>query len=356
MIINGYLSKVVRILFLLYDKNDLIERRNIMVIQNSSNMIKPSGSSRGAYSNLNLYFQEVVNCYYKHTSEISLKDSTVSTRANAGARFLLFLQEKSIKSFTDITESDVIDYLRQGRSGVPYGRSHRFSLCSFLNEISSEYHECLIVMNWIPKIRATRKNIQYLSEEEIKKIRNVCSPEYEGLSLCTKAVGNLLLYNGLRACDIATIQLEDINWNDDVLHVIQNKTGIPLTLPLMTIVGNALFDYITKERNSDQRTLFVRKDGIAFQSIDVSYLASQIFRSASIRQNKGDRKGTHIFRHHVATKLLENNVSRPVISQILGHTNPSSVEIYLSADMNHLRDCALDISEYPIDWGRFENV
>lgn len=327
-----------------------------MVIQNSNKSVKPHGSFRGAYSKLNLYFQNAVNYYYEHTNGLFLKDSTVIVRANAGTRFLLYLQENQIGCFGDIKESDVIGHLLKNKYGLPYGRSHRFSLCSFLNEISSEYPECLIIVNWIPKIRATRKNIQYLTEEETEKIKMVCSPEYEGLSLRTKAVGNLLLYTGLRACDIASIQLEDIDWNVNVLYVTQNKTQIPLALPLTNIIGNSLFDYIAKERNSNQTALFIRNDGAPFQSNNVAYSALQIFKAAVIRQRKGDRKGTHIFRHHIATRLLENNVSRPVISQILGHSNPSSIETYLSADMHHLRECALDISEYPVNWEVFDHA
>lgn len=61
MMTRGFIFKIVHILFLLYDKNDLIERRNIMVIQTSNNMIKPIGLIRGAYSKLYCCFQEVVN-------------------------------------------------------------------------------------------------------------------------------------------------------------------------------------------------------------------------------------------------------------------------------------------------------
>ena len=327
-----------------------------MVIQNSNESINPSGSFRGAYSKLNLYFQNAVNCYYKNTNQLFLKDSTVMVRASVGAKFLLFLQENQIGCFSDIKESDVIGHLQNNKPGLPYSRSYRFQLCGFLTEISTEYPECMIIVNWIPKIRESRKNIQYLTEEEIEKIKKVCSPEYRGLSLRAKAVGNLLLYTGLRACDIASIQLEDIDWNAEILYVTQDKTQIPLTLPLINIIGNSLFDYITQERNSNQTALFIRNDGVAFHSNDVAYSVVQIFKAAVIRQKKKDRKGTHIFRHHIATRLLENNVSHPVISQILGHSNPSSIETYLSADMHHLRKCALDISKYPVDWEVFDNV
>jgi len=70
--------------------------------------------------------------------------------------------------------------------------------------------------------------------------------------------------------------------------------------------------------------------------------------AAKIRLNSGDRRGFHLFRHHLAISLLENEVSQPVISQIMGHSSPVSVEAYLSADFRHLKDCALSIDCFPL--------
>ena len=74
---------------------------------------------------------------------------------------------------------------------------------------------------------------------------------------------------------------------------------------------------------------------------------------AGIRQEQGDRKGTHIFRHHLATSLLENGIPRPVISRTLGHTAPDSLEPYLRADFVHLKECAVSIEEFPVSEGVF---
>lgn len=62
----------------------------------------------------------------------------------------------------------------------------------------------------------------------------------------------------------------------------------------------------------------------------------------------GDRKGTYTFRHHLASSLLENGISRPVISQTLGHTSPESVNCYLKTDFTHFKECALDITKFPV--------
>jgi hypothetical protein len=71
-------------------------------------------------------------------------------------------------------------------------------------------------------------------------------------------------------------------------------------------------------------------------------------KTANIRQNDGDRKGFHIFRHRLLTGLLANDVAQPVISSIAGHTSPKSLESYLSADFKHLKECAISVDSYPV--------
>ena len=69
---------------------------------------------------------------------------------------------------------------------------------------------------------------------------------------------------------------------------------------------------------------------------------------AGVRNNPGDRKGIHLFRHYLATSLLGNGVEQPVISSTLGHQSPGSLAPYLSADFPHLKECALIIDCFPV--------
>lgn len=165
----------------------------------------------------------------------------------------------------------------------------------------------------------------------------------------------LALFTALRRCDIVALKLDDIDWRKETITIQQQKTGVKIVLPLRPNVGNALYEYITLERPHTQiREVFlttihqhvweVRK--MAVQSLyDVSV---KICNCAGIRQNKKDRKGLHLFRHNLATSMLEHDVPLPVISQTLGHTSSESLNAYLGADMKHLKVCALSIAEYTI--------
>ena len=75
-----------------------------------------------------------------------------------------------------------------------------------------------------------------------------------------------------------------------------------------------------------------------------------LFRSLEkigVRQN-GCQKGVRLFRHNLASSLLESGIATNVISEILGHTSPLSLNPYIDADLVHLRECGLDISSFPV--------
>lgn len=172
------------------------------------------------------------------------------------------------------------------------------------------------------------------------------------MPLRDKAILFLLLYTGLRACDIAGITFDSMDWGPERIRIIQQKTKIPLELPLSPLVGNAIFDYIIEERHDSQdKHIFLTKT-TPHAPVTAKGLGSVIhgiMDRAGIRQEPGDRKGSHVFRHHVATAMLEKGVPLPVISEVLGHTAPDSLEPYLHADLVHLKQCSISIEKYPVD-------
>jgi len=202
---------------------------------------------------------------------------------------------------------------------------------------------------FLPALRETRKNVQYLTPEEIQKVKGTLADGENPLR--DKAIGMLALYTGLRGCDIAGMTLDSIDWDRDLIHIRQQKTEFPLELPLTAVVGNAIYDYLTSERpHTESRYLFVsqNKPYKRLKNGSMGNVAVRIFKAAGIRQLKGDRKGFHIFRHHLATALLGNGIPQPVISRTLGHTSPDSLEAYLSADFPHLKECSINIGCFPV--------
>ncbi|MDR3271481.1 MAG: tyrosine-type recombinase/integrase [Peptococcaceae bacterium] len=155
----------------------------------------------------------------------------------------------------------------------------------------------------------------------------------------------------MRSGDIATLELKSIDWDRDVISIIQRKTQQPLELPLLTAVGNAIYDYATQERPASSCTALFLTWNAPFGGIsdEAAWRASEsIMNALGIRQEKGDRKGFHISRHHLVTTLMGNGIKQPIISAIVGHVNPRSIETYSYANHTNLKDCALSIERFPV--------
>src|SRR5690606_37635287 len=142
---------------------------------------------------------------------------------------------------------------------------------------------------------------------ELDEIKKVILDTNIDISFRTRAIGTLLVYTGLRSVDIANLKLEDIDWEKDTIKIIQSKTSNPLELPMEAMIGNALYSYILHERpKSKQPFVFLKNeynDAVMDKSA-VSIAVNKIMDAANIRMNQDDRRGTHIFRHKLASSML----------------------------------------------------
>ena len=304
-----------------------------------------------AYLELPPEFRELIEFSYQYRLSNNVQKNTVYCEASASIIFFRFLQKQGCSCLDDILEKDVLAFfLPESENGAGYAARQKIA-ATLESGINWKEVPCKKLLALLPVIRRSRRIIQYLTQEETEQIRDVLSCMENGLSYRDRAIGMLLLYTGLRACDIAGLYVESINWDRDMLHILQEKTDVPLDLPLSAVVGNAIFEYLTKERpvSSNPHLFLTEVDSQrSLDSASIGNVVNRIFRIANIRQKDGDRRGTHIFRHHAVSQMLENGVPLSVISRTLGHSSPTSVNPYLAADFKHLKECAISIEEFPV--------
>ena len=91
-----------------------------------------------------------------------------------------------------------------------------------------------------------RSIIDVYSEEERDKIAVFLSSS--DISSRNAAICLLSFETGLRSVDICNLRLGDVDWKHNVIHIVQSKTQRPLNLPIRASYGNAMVDYLLKER------------------------------------------------------------------------------------------------------------
>lgn len=150
---------------------------------------------------------------------------------------------------------------------------------------------------------------------------------------------------GIRTSDIAGLVFDNIDYNRNTLHIIQGKTGVPISYPMSGEVSEALNDYINNARpDSPESTVFlsVRPHFNPLSMQGIYRIVSKYLVGSGIDIN-GRRHGAHALRSSLATQLLNEGVSYPEVQQVLGHSSLDAATHYVRVEEEKLRQCALDV-------------
>lgn len=314
----------------------------------TQNPLCPRGN---CYSKLVPEYKALVDYACEDEKRRGLKPNTIKCTKTKASSFLYSLQQRRVERLIDVAEEDVLAffytdgvYLR-GQSTASR-ISLFFRTCAPLNP-----KECRRIGMYVPKFHSSRKTIQYLTTDEIHKFRKALNDEGNGLSYKERAIGTIIFYTGMRCSDVSCLKLDSVDLKHRTISFTQEKTGNPVVLPLSTVVGNAIYDYCTIERpHTDSLYLFLC-DAAPYNTLGkggIEWAVTKIMMAAGIRQEEGDRKGGHIFRHHAASTMAAGNIPSPVISATLGHSSPKSLDAYLYADMEHIRECSISLKKYTV--------
>ncbi len=259
------------------------------------------------------------------------------------SNFLKYLYSQGIDAPSDITEYHIIKY-------VSNSETNKINIVSALrvlfrfwfdrHVISEDKELILKSYKWNRKERIP----SYYTPDEVVKIEASVNRsgrsgkrDYAMLLLATRL--------GLRGSDIANLKYSNIDWKSSKITLIQYKTKEPIALPLLTDVGNAIIDYLKYGRvESDSNHIFLstRAPYIDACGSMVCSVINKIISDAGV-SIKYRHHGPHSMRHSLASTMLKNGVSFPVISETLGHRYTSSTMTYLKIDITSLLKCALPI-------------
>jgi len=200
----------------------------------------------------------------------------------------------------------------------------------------------------LPHIKNTR--VQRLpsvfSSDEINKILEVIDIN-NPMGKRDYAIVITAVRLGLRNCDVLSLKFSDVDWAKKEIHIVQKKTGVPLTLPLPEDVGWAIIDYVKNARpDSPSKSIFVGFNP-PYEGLTVyNNLVAKYMRKAGLYSEEKRRIGMHALRRSLATSMLENDVPVPVIAQTLGHGDLNTVGSYIRVSIKLLKKCAMEVDNF----------
>lgn len=145
---------------------------------------------------------------------------------------------------------------------------------------------------------------------------------------------------GLRAAEVARLQLDDLDWRAGTLRVAQGKSRRTDLLPLPVETGRAIADYLHGERPSTaNRAVFVRH--VAPYDEPIGTGAVQRAVREAYRRCGWSRTRVHTLRHSVASRLLRQGRPLKEIADVLRHRSLDTSAIYAKVDDVRLTAVAL---------------
>lgn len=172
---------------------------------------------------------------------------------------------------------------------------------------------------------------RYLLPEDVERVIAACESSTSRDSR-NKAILLLLARLGLRASDVARLQLAHIDWTQGPCRVM-GKSRRAAKLPLPQDVGDAILPYLHTARPSSNCD-FVFLTAIAswtpITSPVVTTVAAQAIPRAGVQ---APSDGAHVLRHSAATGLLRQGASLQVIGEVLRHRSVETPAHYAKVDV-----------------------
>ena len=145
------------------------------------------------------------------------------------------------------------------------------------------------------------------------------------LALRNRALLELLYSAGLRSAEAVGLDLGDVDFEQEHVHVRGGKGAKDRVVPLGEEAGHWVARYLREARpqlaRGAENALFLSVRG---QRLDTSTLRRLL-------------RNPHRLRHAFATHLLEGGADMRVIQELLGHASLSTTQIYSHVDAKRLR-------------------
>lgn len=147
------------------------------------------------------------------------------------------------------------------------------------------------------------------------------------------AVLMLLARLGLRAGEVAELQLADVGWHDGTLRV-RGKGPRTDVLPLPADAGQAIADYVRDGRPRIAGGALFWRVGAPPGGLEPTAVTGIVYRACD--RAGLPRAGAHRLRHTAAATMLGGGASLPQIAQVLRHASLETTAIYAKADRQAL--------------------
>jgi integrase/recombinase XerD len=173
----------------------------------------------------------------------------------------------------------------------------------------------------------------HLTPEEVSRFLTAFD-QHSVSGLRGYAMARCLLDMGLRAGEVAAIQLDDLNWREGTVTIGRGKSRRAAILPLPVPTGKVIVRYLRRARpKSESRCLFLRHRAPFDAPITAEFVRGHIRRALASCGLDERFTGTHVLRHTTAVRMRCAGASLKEIADVLRHRSLDTTTIYTKLDV-----------------------
>lgn len=149
------------------------------------------------------------------------------------------------------------------------------------------------------------------------------------------AMWELLYSSGLRVSELAGLDLQDIDLEDQTVWVRSGKGGKDRIVPVGRVAIRAITQWLQIRASLisiNQPALFISQRGNRISIRNVQARLEKWGRQQGLQE----QVHPHMLRHSFATHMLESSGDIRAVQELLGHSQISTTQIYTQLDFQHL--------------------
>lgn len=274
--------------------------------------------------------------------------TTIRGRHNQLQNFVEWCELRGVMRPVEVTKPILEAFQRhlffvRKKNGRPLGfqsqSQHLVTLRGYFRWLTRQN---VILSNPASELELPRNGVQLpktvLNEHEVELVMEQpdTSTKY---GLRDRAMMEVLYSTGLRRQELSGLGVYDVDSERGTVMVREGKGKRDRVVPIGERALAWVDKYIREARSDfvilpDSGVLFLTRFGEAFSLTSLSLVVHDHIRAANI----GKKGSCHIFRHTMATLMLERGADIRFIQEMLGHRDISSTQIYTHVSIKQLKE------------------
>ena len=292
-------------------------------------------------------FAAMAEAFFTSMQVTNYSPATIRNRYVYLRYFIAWCDERGISRPSEVTRAVLERYQRylyhyRKQNGDPLSfRSQSLRLSSLKAFFSYLAKHHLILYNPASEIELPKQEKRLprhvMTQAEAETVLNTADTG-EPLGIRDRAMMELIYCTGMRRMELSGLKLYDIDAERGTIMIRLGKGRKDRMVPVSERALAWIEKYVTQVRpelviDPDDGTLFLTSLGEAFGLTRIT----QLVRNYVIAARIGKTGSCHLFRHTMATLMLENGADVRVIQQLLGHAKLETTQIYTQVSIRMLK-------------------